>query len=436
MRLFHSYRHRPKRYKSLYERAWHYHDRHPLPAPLNKTAREVLYVGRRLRHALRTRGDASHDAFGDPVVPADRALDPVRPFTAPPLDAVEAKFRELHVMNEHLYNGDGSWAPHPNMALYGSGVPIEEVSERILGYLFAHDAFGTEVYLDRARTAGEYLLERRVFADGHLRLEGHLVIELVYTFAGRALLELSSRPPSDDRYLQAAILIADRLLEEHRGGALDHAAIPAQLFGPLYRVTGRKEYLEAALDRVLRTVAFQLPYGGWAGTDARIWYHSIISRSVIETYVSTPNTLAYYVKKDRLARSITAALNRVLAAQSPGGELKIGRGDGSKDPLFAEYKERFGKIASRFTGDGFERARLPLEDYTGRDEMDFLTAAFDELSIQPAAVAAHGYARAALRGDVVNRLEFETYALGRYASFLTRASRLNPETQRRIGVAS
>ena len=74
-------------------------------------------------------------------------------------------------------------------------------------------------------------------------------------------------------------------------------------------------------------VAFQLPYGGWRGADSWIGYHSSIARSVIDTYVALPNTLETYAKKDRLARCITAALNRLLVGQQEGAGAS--RSDGA-----------------------------------------------------------------------------------------------------------
>ena len=165
------------------------HDNHPLPARLNKAARELLYLGRRIRQKVFTpRPRNGRDEYGDPVVPRDRYPHPVALFEPIPRVAIEAKFRDIHLANEHLYNGDGSWDPHPLMPLYGSGIPIEEVSERIIGYLGAFEAFGDRVFLERAEEGSRYLLERRLFANGHLRLEGHLVVELEYAFAGTALL--------------------------------------------------------------------------------------------------------------------------------------------------------------------------------------------------------------------------------------------------------
>ena len=356
----------------------------------------------------------------------------MRLFNPVPLATVEQRFAQIHRANEYLYNGNGSWDPHPLMPLYGSGIPLEEVSDRILGYLGAFKAFGDPVFLQRAVEAGRYLLERRLFANGHLRLEAHLVIELEYAYAGCALLALWEHDRAQSEYLQAAVKIGDRLVEEHIGGAIDHALKVAQLLGPLYRRTGNPAYLKAALRRALRAVAFQLPYGGWPGQDSRIWYHCIIARSLIDAYVAIPNTLAYYTKRDRIARTITAALNRVLLSQSESGEVKIGRGDRKMDPLFAQQEQLLRRSTVSFTGEQFVPATLSLRDFVPRDVIDFLTAAFDELAIQPAAIAAHGAASVLVDSSAIHRLEFETFMVGRYAQFLKGIAQLNSETGKRL----
>jgi hypothetical protein len=430
---FHSYRYTSKHF-TPYLRLWHWHDRHPLPPRLNKVAREALYWCRRLRQRLSTpRPRDGWDEYGDPVASRYSYPEPVRPFAPIPLAAVEARFREIHAANEHLYNGNGSWEPHPRMPLCGSGIPVEEVSERVLGYIGAYEAFGDPLFLQRAEEGGRYLLDRRVFANGHLRLEGHLVIELEYAYAGCALLALWEHDRTRTEYLDAALKIGARLLEEHIGGAIDHALKPVQLLAPLYRITGDERYLRASLRRSFRAVRLQLPYGGWPGDDSRIWYHCIIARGLIDAYVATPNTLEHYVKRDHLARAITAALNRVAHAQVEDGHVRIGRGDGTKDPLFAKFTRVFHRRTVVFTASGFEQGHLDLCDFAPRDVMDLLTSAWEDLSIAPAARMAHGFAGVALRTSQIHRLDFETYAVGRYALFLRRLARLNPEAQRRTG---
>lgn len=432
---FHHYRYKSPR-RTPYARLWNWHDNHPLPTPLNKAAREALYFARRLKQKIFTpKPKHGRDEYGDPVVPKCDYCAPVQLFASVPLASVEARFRQIHLANEHLYNGNGSWDPHPLMPLYGSGIPIEEVSERVLGYLAAFEAFGDPIFLRRAEEGGRYLLERRVFANGHLRLEAHLVIEVEYPYAGCALLALWERDRSQTEYLNAATKIADRLVEEHIGGAIDHAVKVAQLLAPLHRITGNDKYLKASLRRSFRAVALQLPYGGWPGQDCRMSYHCIIGRGLIDTYIATPNTIAYCAKKDRLARCITAAVNRIALAQAEDGSVKFGRGDGSKDPAFAEQAEVLRRHTVQFNGHGFVPTSMEPCDFVSRDTIDFLTAAFEELAVQPAAIAGHGVAAILIRSSAIHRLEFETYAVGRYAQFLRRLARLNLETRRRVGAA-
>jgi hypothetical protein len=288
------------------------------------------------------------------------------------------------------------------------------------------------VFLKRAQEGGRYLLERRLFANGHLRLEAHLVIELEYAYAGCALLALWEHDRAQTEYLRAAIKIGDRLVEEHIGGAIDHALKVAQLLGPLYRLTGNETYLRAVLRRSLRAVALQLPYGGWPGQDSRIWYHCIIARGLIDAYVVTPNTLAYYTKRDRIARAITAALNRVLLSQSETGEVKIDRGNRDTNQWFACHERLLLRSTVSFTGGQFVPASLSLRDFVPRDVIDFLTAAFDELAVQPAAIAVHGAALVLMESSAFHRLEFETYMVGRYAQFLKGVTQLNSETAKRL----
>jgi hypothetical protein len=429
MSQFHEYRYRPVTPAGLYERLWQLHDDHPLPEWLDRPLREALYLGRRLRHALATpRPRDGRDEHGDPIPPRQEIVEPVRLFQAPSLEQVRARFQALHAMNEHLYHGDGSWEPHRYMFLYGAGIPIEEVAFRVLGYLDAYSAFGEPEYLARALEGGRYLLERRVFADGHLRLQGHMVVDLCYTFAGRALLALWRHDPSVEAYRTAALAIGDRLVEHHIAGSLDHAAIPAQLLGPLYRLTGRRRYLDAALKRVLRSaVAFQLPYGGWAGEGSWTWYHAIIARSAMEAYVSTPNTLRYYAKLDRIARCITAALNRMLLAQDAEGRIKMGRGREELDYNYTDY-------AATFDGERFRPATFTLRDYSGHEELDLLASAYEELGVQQAIPAAHGYARFLLAREAVVRVEFDTHAVGRYAAFLVWLHGRSEQTRRELGI--
>lgn len=425
---FHNYRYKPETYSSVGQRLWHFHDQHPLPPFVNRRLREVMRQYRRLRTVVlapTVRGE--RDEFGDVLAPRQTFLAPCTDFVPPSLEKVEARFRDLHQLNEYLYNGDGSWEQHVYSSAYGSGVAIEEVAFRIQGYLAAYEIFGDPIYHQRAVEGGEYILRERLFADGHLRLESHMVTELEYTFAGCGLLALHQNDPVRTDWLDAARRIGDRLVEEHCTGCSDHATMPAQLLGPLYQLTGDASYLKAALQRVFRyAVDLQLPYGGWTGPDSFIWYHSIITKSVLSAYVATPNTLAYYAKKDRLARCLTAGINRLLAAQDETGQIKMGRGEQTWDYSYADHMVTF--------EDGnLVHAPFELHRYTGPYELDLLMAAFERLAVQPAAVAAMGYAELMLQQTEYGRADFETFAMGRCAQFLSRLARGSKQTQREVG---
>lgn len=431
---FHDYRSKPDRY-TPWLRLWHWHDDHPLPPRLNKAARSVLFHARRMRQRWSTPDPVDgKDEHGEPVVSSYGYPEPVRPFRQVSLADVERRFRQIHAANETLYNGDGSWDPHPFMPLSGSGIPLEEVADRVVGYLGAFEAFGDPVYLERAEAGGHYLVEQRLMANGHIRLQGHHVVELEYGYAGCALLELWARDRSQTHWFDAARRIGDRLLEEHIGGAIDHALKAVQVLAPLYVWTGDERYLRAAIKRAFRAVHLQLPYGGWPGCDSRIWYHCIIARGLVEAYVATPNTLAYYAKKDRLARAITAATNRFALAQEPEGHVRVGRGP--DDPVCTTVAGALAEEVAGFDPDtgAFYKSQMAPEAFVPRDTMDFLTTLYEELGVRPAAVMAHGLAAVAVRPSPHLRLEFETFVVGRYAQFAHRLRSRNRTIWSEIGL--
>jgi hypothetical protein len=269
--------HRP-RFRSanptFFQRLWEFHDDHPLPDKLNRAGRTVLYLGRRARRVL------TPDRPGAKPVPRYEFLS-ARPFTPMPLEKAAEWFRRVHEANEAVYRGNGAWSPQPYAIYAGQGVPIEEMALRIPGYLSAYRATRDPVYLQRAHEAGDYMLRERLFADGHILLQGHLSLDVCYSIAGTALLALWEQDHSCTDYFDAARRIGDRLIAAHIAGVLDHACLPAQLFGPLYRHTGQSHYLKAAIRRVFqRALPFQLSTGSWEGVQGCLWYHSINLRSL------------------------------------------------------------------------------------------------------------------------------------------------------------
>jgi hypothetical protein len=318
----------------------------------------------------------------------------------------------VHAANEAVYHGNGSWAPQPYSGHFGLGISVEEVALRIPGYLSAHKATGNPIFLQRAVEAGEYLLRERVFGDGHLLLQAHLVVDFCYSLVGTALLALWENDRSRTDFFEAARKIGDRLLEHHVAGSVNHGSIPAQLLGPLYRHTGDTRYIKSALRRVFKlAIPFQLPSGDWDGHEGRVWYQGVNLKTLVETYVSTPFTLEYSRRKDRLAQAIFRAANWFVRLQDESGAFPLTRG-GSRAPVCEGEVVAF---------DGHRFTRKPLEiGYLGHGayEVDGLTSVHEKLHAEAVIPVAHGYAGALARTDRLWRLEFNTLGAGRYLGFL------------------
>lgn len=411
-RCFHVPRYRSPQ-PSISEKIWQVHDDHPLPPKLNEAARTVIYCLRRVKHAYTpdiTRyhvngpGPVSRVSFSEPRSHQPLAMDRARDW-----------FGRVHQANEALYLGNGSWKPHPFSGYAGLGIPIEEVALRIPGYLSAYEAVGDAEYLDRAYAAGEYLLRDRMFADGHLLLQGHLALDFCYTFAGTALLRLWDFDRSRNKFFEAALKIGDRLVEHRISGSVNHAACPAQLLAPLYRHTGNKRYLKAALKRVFRSVVpFQLRSGDWTGHEGRVWYQGVNLRSLIAIYENLPFDSEHLRKKDRLAQAIIAATNWFIENQDHTGAFPL-------DRWCSRFPAGENDVVT-FDGKDFHRAQLDIDPSScaqgylghGAYEIDALIALYENLNITAALPSLHGYAALLAQSRRLWRLEFNTMGAGRY----------------------
>ncbi len=338
-----------------------------------------------------------------------------------PLNMTQAAqwFERIHLANEAVYRGDGSWNPHPYSGHRELGIAIEEIALRIPGYLSAYRTTGNKDYLDRAVAAGDYLIRERLFEDGHLHLQAHLVIDFCYTLAGTALLKLWKQDRSRRDFFYAARKIGDRLVAHHFAGSINHCAIPAQLLGPLYRYTGDKKYLRAALKRVFRSaVRFQYKSGDWSGHES--WYQGVNLRSLIAAYVSTPFDLANQRAKDRLAEAIVAATNWFIGSQDDTGAFPLCR-------WYSRAPRCEAEVVS-FDGHAFRRAGIiadaksRTQGYFGHGayEVDALAALFEDLGSTAALSSLHGYIALLARTDRLWRLEFNTLGAGRYLEVLDR----------------
>ncbi|GEM_PF-2064798 len=422
---FHSFRDGNRRSAKgawLWRTLWALHDHNPLPPRVNHFLREwVLAPARVIRGRLRAFLEArrslrrAYDLFGDPVVPADRFLEPLHSFLPMSWERVQEWFSALHEMNEYLRLANGAWMPQPFANYAGKGVPIEDVALRVLGYAFAYQATGDAVFLERALGGSRYLLRERRFGDGHLLLQGHTVIDTTYTFAGLAWLKVWEIT-SDERAFAAARDLGDHLVSYQIAGSINHAVTPAQLLADLYRVTGDEKYLQNAVKRVRRAaLPNQLPYGGWPTEhESWSWYHAIITKSVVRAYLAAPFTLEYYAKKDQMARCIYRALNRFIVSQRPDGSIKAGRGKlryDERDEYGSNPREQWVTFHSE-RGFTHVAPREAQEFYAL--ELDCLCEACVELPAPGLRPVIEGLATCLSHMKEVWRPEFNTMAAGHY----------------------
>lgn len=422
---FHSFRDgyfRNKQKKSLLEQLWYWHDSHPLPSSINRFIRRfiVSYLREwvfKVRNIPEVRRAVRHgrDAFGDPVVRDRELLSSQHSFVPMSWEQALAWFAGLHELNEFLRQPDGSWVPQPYGNYAGKGIPIEDVALRIVGYVSAYRATNEKLYLERAQSGAAYLLRKRQFADGHLLLQGHTVIDTTYSFAGLALLSLWE-VTNENNLLAAARALGDHLVRYQIAGSINHAATPAQLLGPLYKSTGEERYLRNAVERIRRAVLpYQLPYGGWpSGHESWTWYHGITTKSVIQTYVAMPFTLEYIPLQDRMARCIYRALNRFIASQRPDGSMKPGRGEVTYDERDEYGSNPLEQWVYFVPGTGFKRATPVVSHEFYCYELDALCTASLELPCSEIHPVIDGLAACLAAKKELWRPEFNTLAAGAY----------------------
>jgi len=420
---FHSFRdgNFDKKNMNMYNKLWLWHDKHPLPYKMNICIRKIILYFRAYKMILKRKffieRKLKHkkvDEFGDPIVPDRRIVNQKYQFSKIKKEKIIEWFEKIHNINEFLRNKDGSWNPQPYANYSGKGISIEEVALRIIGYYSAFKATNNTVYLNKAREGVRYLLEKRFFADGHLLLQGHTVIDTTYTFAGLALLK-AYEMEKDEKFLKFAEKLGEHLISYQIAGSTNHAAIPAQLLAKLYFYTGQKKFLKYALKRIKWAVLpFQLPYGGWyAKHESWSWYHSIIAQSILETYIYTPFTLEFIKIKDNMAIALYKAINRLILAQREDGSIKAGRG-----ALSYDEKDEYGSCPSNqwvyFDEKKKSFTLLPPQNkhefYSF--ELYFLCNAWYRLPLPQLGNTIYGLSNYYMNMNRFWRLEFDTLAVG------------------------
>jgi len=422
---FHSYRTSRSSPDNLYERLWNLHDRNPLPYWLNVVARRVVRLFRRVRLFLLSQLEAYRRGHAGQDRPADRfelsAVDAeAADFEdAPALETAQRRFSHVHAINQRLRTDQGAWVAQPQATYHGDGISVEEVGLRVTGYLAAYRATGELEYLQVAQQGCEYLRSERIYADGHIRLQGHLVIDITYAFAGTALLSLYEHT-GDEKLLETACRIGDRLVDYHISGSVNHAVTPVQLLAPLYQHTGKTRYRDAMRERLFQTaVPMQMPYGGWLGHESWIWYHAMITKSLILGYVSLPFDLNHQSDKDGLAQAITAALNRFAWDFRENGSFRI-----RPDPPLCETVDDADHYSASIFEDGqFHRIETSASQGYGHWNgyvLDALVTAHEYLDVRSLTPMIDRFGAAVASSRKVSRLEFDTLGAGRYLEYVSR----------------
>ncbi|MCP9469765.1 MAG: hypothetical protein NNA31_07165 [Nitrospira sp.] len=360
-----------------------------------------------------------HDSFGDPVVPDRKFAAPIYQFIPLGYEATLKWFESLHEMNKYLRTPEGAWYPQPFTSYAKRGISIENIALISMGYMNAHTATKKLDYWTRAIGGVEYLLKKRMFGDGHLLLQGHTVIDITYTFAGLALLRVWEIC-GETRFLVAAKKLGDHLVAYHISGSTNHACTPAQLLASLYKITGDEMYLDCAVQRISSSaIPYQLPYGGWPYPhESWSWYHSLITKSIIQTYLAMPYILKYQSKKDKFARAIYKAINRLIVSQRADGGIKPGRGKLrylERDEYGCSPSEEWAFFDPSV---GFARAMtVPSHEFYCY-ELDLLCTAALDLHANEFSDVIHGVAQKLSNEKTIWRPEFNTMAAGAYLQFL------------------
>lgn len=416
---FHNLRDRMAgRGSSPWRRLWQWHNRHPMPAWANGWVRRYpLYWVRRTGERRRYRADmrvpvGAVDSAGDVSVPRDRLL-PVRHagFNVTAAEVL-GRLETLEEVNHALRVEGRGWVAQPYALYAGKGVAIEEMYCRFMGYLYAYRATGEPRWEAKAAECAA-LVRARLFARGHVLLQGHLVLDLPYTMAAEVLYRWGAHT-KEAAWVDEALRVADVLAGHQVSGSINHGIMPCAALAEGYRVTGKQRYLSAAWGRVKRTaLRYQLSCGGWAGHEQWSWYHGITTQALVATYQAMPFDMRWQAAKDRLAGVIVRATNRLIAMQRADGSIKPGRGTSKFDEVDGEWGSRPANEMVRFEGGRFASAPSQNGEHPMYAwEMLCLLRLVDELGMFHVADLVRGYVGVVSRQPALWRAEMQTMGMG------------------------
>lgn len=396
--------------EKLITKIWLWHDKRPLPYFLNIFIRKHILPNLRLmKHSISSKKMNSDLCKFNVTNKAIMSSD--YQFGEFSLEDAVLWFEEIHKINESLKLSNGAWSAQPFATYFGKGISIEEIALRIYGYALAYETTENEEYLNTLMKAINYLIDNRISKSGHLILQGHTVIDTTYSFAIQAILEVY-KITKEDKYLSIATNIADRLVEYHIAGSINHAAIPAMAFSEMYHFSGSQKYIREAIKRANWVTQFQLNYGGWPiGHESWTWYHCITSKSILATYANTPFTLENQKLKDDLAKSIVKSLNRLISNQRPDGTIAAG-----VNGRVYEERDEYGNQPvtnwANFINGKFVSSNDVKQHEFYSFELDYLCTTAYKLNINELENIINGLAFSYSKKKVYWRLEFDTMAVG------------------------
>lgn len=247
-----------------------------------------------------------------------------------------AYFEMLHERIEHYYNKDGSWGDgtqsesdqvfKPKLKITKTSHPlIRDSAHCALGYLGAHKVSPSTLYERRAREGLDWLLKEQE-RDGHFKMytrkkEGqsnHNGCLYVTGIAGCALIK-GYEVFKDSRYLESSKAAADWEKNWAIVSNVNFNAFPVWHLAEHYRLTGKEEYLEAAIKKTkIGIISSQTLSGGWVGHNSWSWYHGINLRAYAALYRVLPINHGF---RDELMTSIKAAIKYLVLLQNSDGAI-------------------------------------------------------------------------------------------------------------------
>ena len=254
----------------------------------------------------------------DQAVPVDRLLPVKHRFTRPDGTAVLSRFERHHAASERRYRGDGSWESSATLSGQAGGEEqppdLRATYQRVEGYLGAYAASERAVYLQRAKSGADYLLqvqqENGVIGDPYYG-SGQAGVALVHAW----------QTTGNPNYARAVTRIVGHFQQAEASWNYNYNMMLTEAALAWAQVTDAYDDVSAKLktEMLQSTLREQRPWGGWAGHNSRIGYHCANMSAFCQLYQTLPPDPQYDAMRAKLKRRVVAALNRMIREQVPAG---------------------------------------------------------------------------------------------------------------------